>query len=362
MFKQSLRSLFVLAICLYFSGNAGSAFAQSPGVIQFFAGGKMQKGVALVDLANEIVVVGRDGWMRSIDPRDPDNRITRIDEPYEPARAVEMRNGLRAEFGPRFEVRSTKNFLVVQPKGRGDRWPTMFEQSHRSFVAYMKKLGVKVRQGRFPMVAVVLPDERAMYREFKRLDIDVKRVAGLYSGESNRVMTHDGGQLSMIAATVRHEAAHQSAFNTGVHSRVNDTPRWITEGIGQMFEPRAMTKGRGGSQLADRVNRESNVFIKNKYRDRHDTRFSESVMQLISDDTMFENSKQVEEAYAVAWSMMFYLAERNPKVFAKLLNYTSSRPPFKEYSRTRRVKDFEKIVGVDTYEFSKRLSWYLAKL
>jgi hypothetical protein len=201
-----------------------------------------------------------------------------------------------------------------------------------------------------------------MYMEFKKLGIDMKRVAGLYSGESNRVMTHDGGRLSSVAATVRHEAAHQSAFNAGIHSRVNDTPRWITEGVGQMFEPPAMVDAAGVTQLADRINQDSMSVINAKRSDRHDVWLSRTVMQLVSDDTMFANQGQVSEAYAVAWAMMFYLAERQTREFANLLNHTAGRTPFKEYTRTQRLQDFERIVGSDTFEFSKRVGWFLQSM
>jgi len=86
------------------------------------------------------------------------------------------------------------------------------------------------------------------------------------------------------------------------------------------------------------------------------------VMQLVSDDTMFESESKIEEAYHVAWAMMFYLSERKPKAFARLLNHTASRPPFQAYGRTARIKDFERIVGLDTFEFSKRIAWYLKEL
>jgi hypothetical protein len=340
----------------------GIANAQPPAMVEFFASGKLHQGMPLVDLAHEMIVIGRDGWLHSLDPRQPDSQIRALDKRYEPASATELRNQLRAEFGHQFDVLATKNFLVVQPRGRDQRWPRLFEQSHRSFVTYMSRRGVNVRSGRFPMVAVVFPDQSAMYDEFKKLKIDVSRVAGLYSNNSNRVMTHDGGQLSSIAATVRHEAAHQSAFNSGVHSRVNDTPKWITEGIGQMFEPSAMTDTRGASRVADRINRDSTRFMDATYQGRSDVQFSRDVMQLISDDTMFQDDKKVECAYAVSWAMMFYLAERQPKAFAAILNHTASRPPFAVYSRGDRVRDFERIVGVDTFEFSKRISWYLESL
>jgi hypothetical protein len=214
------------------------------------------------------------------------------------------------------------------------------------------------------MVAIVFPDANAMYQAFESENIDVKRVAGLYSGDSNRVMAHDGGQSAQTEATVRHEAAHQSAFNSGIHSRVNDTPRWITEGVGQMFEPSAMTDPRGTTRLADRVNQESLRYLQKNF-DRgagKDTEFSEAVMQLLSDDSMFENQKQIDDAYAISWAMMFYLAERDSDAFAQILNHTATRPPFQSYSRGERLNDFEQFTGLETFEFSKRVSRFLQSL
>ncbi len=56
------------------------------------------------------------GSIRSIHEKSS-SQLDRIDEKYEPASVVELRNELRNEFGPEFEVVATKNFLVVQPKG-----------------------------------------------------------------------------------------------------------------------------------------------------------------------------------------------------------------------------------------------------
>jgi len=226
----------------------------------------------------------------------------------------------------------------------------------------MTKRGVKIRSGSFPMVAIVFPDESGMRHEFDRLDIDIGRVAGLYSVNSNRVMTHDGTRTSSVMATARHEAAHQSAFNSGAHSRINDTPRWITEGIGQMFEPAAMTDPRGATQLADRVNQESLQYLRQKGLATDTERFVQTAKTLVSNDMMFKDEKQINEAYAVAWALMFYLAERHPKAFGKLRNETAGRRPSLTYQRRERIADFERIVGMDIFEFSRKTLRYLESL
>lgn len=357
----SLCQTTTILLLLTFSTQFGNA--QTRGMVEFSAYGKVQKGVLLVDLAHELIILGRDGWIHSLDPRSSDSKWQRLEqEAFTAAPAAEMRNQLRSEFGSDYEVLSTKNFLVVQPRGRGDRWPKLFEQSHRSFIKYMTKRGVKIRSGNFPMVAVVFPDESAMRQEFDRLDIDVGRVAGLYSVNSNRVMTHDGTRTDSVMATVRHEAAHQSAFNSGAHSRINDTPRWISEGIGQMFEPPAMTDPRGATQLADRVNQESLQYLRQQVLATDSGRFLQTTMALVSNDMMFKNEKQIHEAYAVSWALMFYLAERHPKAFGKLLNETAGRRPFQAYETRDRITDFERITGMDTFEFSRKTLRYLEAL
>nr|WP_236696659.1 DUF1570 domain-containing protein [Rhodopirellula islandica] len=333
-----------------------------PGLVEFRIGNKWQSGLHLIESQDESLVIGRDGWLHTISRTEKSESMRSVTGKFLPTTSVELRNQLRAEFGREFEVIATQNFLVVQPRGRGSRWPKMFEQCHRSFVNYMERRGVKVREGRFPMVAVVLPDARAMYDEIARLGIDVSRVAGLYANKCNRVMTHDGGALSSIAATVRHEAAHQSAFNCGVHSRVNDTPSWVTEGIGQMFEPTAMSSGRSGTRLVERVNKDSVRQLRETIDMDDPAEVARWVDRMIRSDDLFRNPTTIHTAYALAWSMMFYLAERDTDAFADILNFTATRPPFETYRSGQRMIDFERVVGSDVRDFSNRLTRFVADL
>lgn len=330
-----------------------------PGMVEFFSFGKVRQGIPLLSTPRETVVLARDGWIHAVDSINGKPSVRPTGKTYRPISTVELRNELRAEYGGRFEVLTTKNFLVVQPVGRGDQWPRLFEQSHQGFVAYMSRRKVTVRKSNFPMVAVVMPDEPAMYAEMERLGVSAQRVAGVYTGRSNRVVTHDDVSRGAARATVRHEAVHQSAYNTGVHSRVGDTPKWISEGVGQMFEPAGMTNARTGSSLADRVNQDSLRVIQKRFKDRG--HYASAVMSLIRDDAMFSDLKRRGDAYAVAWSMMFYLAERQPDRFAELLNHTSNRSPFTDYSAAQRKRDFQRIVG-DPLDFTNRLTRYMTTL
>lgn len=331
------------------------AFGQPSGLVEFRVGDRSQVGLRLAESDRETVIMGRDGWLHAI--RSNSASVRPIAGRYEPISAAELRNELRGEFGQRFEVIATANFLVVQPRGRGQTWPDLFEQSHRAFLDYMRKRGVSLRQGRFPMVAVVFPDSGSMYAEFARQGIDVSRVAGLYSNSSNRVMTHDGGHRSLVAATVRHEAAHQSAFNSGVHSRVNETPKWVSEGIGQMFEPESMSDPRGASRWTDRINQDSMRVLKQDLARHGPASFLEDVADLIRGDDAFHDPSRIERAYAVAWAMMFFLGERQPDRFRDILHFTATRPPFQAYPPGQRLIDFERTIGQDAGGFARQVLW-----
>ncbi|MFU7561556.1 DUF1570 domain-containing protein [Stieleria sp. JC731] len=314
-----------------------------------------------MDFSDEIIILGRDGQLHTV--RSPDkDRIRNIDAVYEPATIMEMRSELQKEFGRDFEVLTTQHFLIVQPRGRGTRWPEMFEQSHRSFVNYMSRRNIKIRRGRFPMVAVVMPDETAMYAEMRKMDINAKRVAGIYARESNRVLTHDGGHLRYIGATVRHEAAHQSAYNYNVHSRIVITPRWVTEGIGQMFEPESMVSGKAGLKIRDRLNLDSMTVLHREYGKDFGSGFSDAVRDLVGTNEMFNNPQTTDKAYAVAWAMMFYMAEREPEAFAKVLAGTNARGTYQPYDRFTRLSDFERWVGTDIDQFASKVSWFLRSM
>ena len=353
------RTFLVIVFC--WSTPLHHIGAAAPGMIEFQLGQDARRGIPIMDFSSELIVLGRDGQLHTLSGQAKES-VRNLKSTYEPATTAEMRSRLQKEFGRNFEVLTTNHFLVVQPRGRGDRWPKMFEKSHRAFVSYMSRRGVKIRRGRFPMVAVVMPDSTAMYTELEKMNVDAKRVAGIYARESNRVITHDGGHQKLIAATLRHEAAHQSAYNYNVHSRVVITPRWVTEGIGQMFEPEAMVGGPSGLKPRDRANLDSMAQIRSRYDGGRSPEFVSAVRDLVGSNEMFNNPKTTADAYAVAWAMMFYLAERDPKHFAKVLAGTSSRGTYQPYDRFARLIDFERWVGSDIDQFAKQVAWFVQSL
>lgn len=306
------------------------------------------------------MILGRDGWLHdTIDGVRP-RVLSEIPGSFRAATAADMRGDLMNEYGRDFEVVATTHYLVVQPVGRGNRWPQLFEGLYREFVRYMEVRGVTIRSGRFPLVAVVMPDQAAMQKEFDRLDIHISRVAGVYHLASNRVIMHDQGHAGYVAETVRHETAHQTAYNVGIHSRVSETPRWVVEGIGGLFEPAAMQSRQASRSIHDRQQPQHAARFARLYED--DAELQRALHTIIADDTMFRDEQQVTNAYSLCWAMMFYLAERQPQAFAHVVQHTGRRAPFRVYSRDQRLDDFEDWTGTDVQAFAKQLKWFMRSL
>jgi hypothetical protein len=210
------------------------------------------------------------------------------------------------------------------------------------------------------MVAVVLPDRTAFHAELDRQKIPHRSIAGIYIANSNRVYTYDSGMSSSTIAVLRHEAAHQSAFNSNIHSRLNETPKWITEGLGMLFESPAMADGRV-SQVWQRTHADAVLRLQSRYDDAHQS-LANDIRRLVSQDAMFDQADEVRDAYSISWLLMFYLCERRPAIFAEYLNHTTSRPPFVTYEQDQRLKDFQAITGQTVDQFAIEAKRFLQSI
>jgi len=365
MIHQALSRL--LIAILWFVGfswsmstSMSTSIASEPSLVEFTNEGRSYVGLSLARSLSTWLILSNDGQLHYLESEAAFRDVKTLDGDFVPASTIELRSSLVREFGPSFEVIATQHFLVVQPRGRGTKWPDTFEQLHRQFTHQLRQRGVNVRKGKFPMVAVVMPDRAMLHAELNRQKLPTANIAGIYIANSNRVYTHDSGNDSSTLPVLRHEAAHQSAFNSNIHSRLNATPKWITEGLGMMFEPAAMADGRSSTVL-QRAQMDALVKLRIRYSDEQNS-LPIDVRRLIADDIMFEHSRDVEHAYNISWLMMFYLSERRPAVFAKYLNLTTSRPPFIEYSKQQRLNDFQSITGQTIDTFASDLTRFVESL
>jgi hypothetical protein len=320
--------------------------------------GQTVEGRALAFDDTKVFLLTRGGQLARVDPRKVSS-FQELPGGFRSYSLAEMRGQLIREFGAGFEVSGAGSYIVVHPVGKRDVWAPRFDELYRSFVHYFSARGWQLDEPPFPLVAVVYPRQADFQREAAREGLTSSSVLGYYSPRTNRILMYDAaerGDWSQNAETIIHEAAHQAAFNAGVHSRFGDSPRWVVEGLGTMFEARGVWQSRAYPQVADRVNRGQLA----AYRSYASRRPQDALARLVSSDRLFSDDDA--GAYAEAWALSFYLCENEPRKYFEYLGRTAGRPPFDDYKSPQRLADFVEIFGSDLVMLDARMQRFLVGL
>lgn len=313
--------------------------------LRLTVGQRLIEGTPLNWSEGQVLLLGRDGRLWDFAPDEA--RDFKKSAPYFKSYSIgEFRAELQRELGQGFELTATGHYLVAHPRGERDRWGQRFEDLYRTFWHYFKARGLALREPEFPLVALVFPTQADFVRYSQR-DGNVPRsgLLGYYSPISNRVALYDtsesGADWSQNAATIIHEATHQTAFNTGVHGRFSYTPRWIAEGLGTLFEAPGVWNWRFKTAAAERINREQLAAFRRQLKSRPPGRLTD----LVCYDRLFD--LDAEAAYAESWAWSYFLMETQAKSLAELLAKTAARPAFAPYGPAERKRDFEAVFGTN---------------
>lgn len=314
---------------------------------------------------NRVIMLGRDGQMWDFDPKTASN-YSQLGTPFRPASQGEMRGELLAEFGKGYDVTGTGSYLVVHPAGTKDQWAGNFEKLYRSFHHYFTARGIQPQRPEFPLVAIVFPTFQAYQQYAAKEGMRVSPgIVGYYSSRTNRValydMTHGNHSNQALwdenMSTVIHEATHQTAFNTGIHSRYAPQPKWLVEGLATMFEAPGVWDSQNHTRFGDRVNKTRMVeFLQfNKSQ-----RPANSLEQFIASDDAFY--KRPSTAYGEGWALVFYLIETRPREFAAYIKTVSQRSGSEDYTKEQRVADFQAAFGRDLDQLESHFLRYISQL
>jgi hypothetical protein len=316
----------------------------SKAMLELRIGKERIEGLPLAWSQSRVYLLARDGRLWDFNPSAA-AEFHKIPGVFSSYSAGAMRSQLQGELGRGYEVTATGRYLVVHPAGQKNLWAERFEELYRSFVHYFSVRGFRVREPEFPLVALVLPDQTSFMRYAADDGREVPaNVLGYYSPVTNRIALYDqqadGSDWRMNAETIVHEATHQTAFNTGIHSRFADQPRWAVEGLAMLFEAQGVFNSRQHPNQRDRINR---VQLDSFRRYQQSGRRPDSLAQLISSDRMFQS--QTQNAYAEAWALSFYLVETQPRKYAEYLQRLAAIPPFQDRTESQRLDDFVAVFG-----------------
>lgn len=361
--KGWMHAAWIGLVLLCLLGHA--ADSAEPLTVSLVLDGTTLEGTAAAWSNSEVLLLSRSGFLHAFAPQEAaDYRV--VSPHFRPFSQSEMRGQLMREFGRQFDVSGTGNYLVVHPAGQRDRWADRFEELYRSFVHYFSVRGLRPAQPAFPLVAVVLPSHEA-FVEYVRAGGNAvpPGVIGFYSPRSNRVLLYDAAQGDEADAlwqqntvTIIHEATHQMAFNTRIHSRLALPPRWVGEGLAMLFEAPGVCDPQRYRLAADRINAERLT----QFREfQQSGRPAGTVQRLIQDsDRLFATAPAA--AYPESWALTYFLSETESAKYLDYLARTAAREPLKKYSAAEQLKEFTDVFGTDLKLLEARYLRYVSQL
>lgn len=302
-------------------------------------------------------LLGRSGKLSSLSIRKVTS-FTERKERFQAESQVEIKTQLQAELGKNFETRTTQHYIVAAPHGFADEYAGLFEQIYREFVTSFRTRGLELAEPEFPLMAIVFPNQSqfATYCRSERVNV-VPGLVGCYLSESNRVAAYLRPNSRDVDATLIHEATHQVAFNTGLHSRLGDQPKWVVEGLATVFEVEGMRSRQSGASAASRINIDRFNWFKNYVKTR---RPPKALKLFVSENQLFDVATL--DAYSEAWALSFYLIETRPVDYAKYLKHLALLGPFKDYDSATRLNDFSHAFGSDLDEFETAYLRYMQRV
>ena len=325
--------------------------------------GKTLEGAPLNWTDGRVHLLGRDGYLWEFAPHEAKN-YEKTSTTFQSLTAGETRARLLAELGGQYEVSGAGAYLVAHRAGERDQWAARFDELYRSFMQYFAARGFRPRTPQFPLVAIVFPTQQEFLHYARQSGSPAgPGVLGYYSPVTNRVLLFDvtAGRAGdpnwfVNAETIIHEAVHQTAFNTGVHGRFTQPPRWAVEGLGTMFEAPGMWNSRHFPEQSQRINRGR----LDDFRRIAPSLPKGYLADLVASDRIFQRSPGA--AYAQAWALTFFLAEQEKSNYGRYLAQTAQIEPFGEYSDADRLRDFTAAFGSDFTMLEARLLRFINSL
>jgi len=356
--------LFGVTLLIVLGGPATYVGAADGVTIRLALEGVSLEGTPVAWNSSQVLLLARNGYLLHFSPEEA-REYRQVSPHFRPWSPSQMRGQLQREFGRGFEVSGTGNYLVVHPAGQKDRWAQRFEDLYRAFVHYFSVRGMRPTSPQFPLVAIVFHSQRAFLEYGRQIGGNISPgILGYYSPVTNRIILYDvtQGRASdknwhVNAETIIHEATHQIAFNTGLHSRLAAPPRWVGEGLAMLFEAPGIWNPRHHPHLQDRVNR-YRLQVFRRYASQRPRGF---LPQFISQsDQEFARTPGI--SYAEAWALSFFLAEKEPAQYMKFLARTAAREPLVQYDRATQRAEFVDVFGQDLNMLEARYLRFLTQL
>lgn len=327
----------------------------------------------------------RDGKLRILTRAEVATRTIQ-DSPLPPMTNKQLGEALLAELPEGFKIHTTDDYVIAYQTGKAyAKWIGNLYQGplNRGFKNFWGKSSfrLKVEKPKFPLVAVIFASREQYAAQVQReLGVEVGGMVAYYNLHTNRVMMYDltsdrrhGGipaqnqrdidnilltpQGIWMVTTIIHEGTHQLMFNSGLQTRLADTPLWLNEGIAMYFEP-PNPNARQGWRVPGRTN-----YLRLGVLRKNEARAANSLETLIANDDRMQTDGEVTlVAYAESWALVHFLINRKPRQFGQYLKFLSQKQPQQAPEPGQRLADFKKFFGDDLLKLDKQFIAYVNRL
>jgi hypothetical protein len=316
-----------------------------------------------------------------------------LEAPFRPETVVEARDRLRREAPRGMEVAAKGRYVVCAPVGQAAAYAALLDEVYNSFWRHFSRRNFGLQPPEFPLTATVFAN-REQFVAHARQDYPhlPANLQGYYHRRTNRITLYAESPLTASRLrgddatereaarsmdrglspppatlpasidagardTLIHEATHQLAFNLGLHSRLAETPRWITEGLAMLLEEDSRRDDTGGRNPSERINRSRYIWFRNYLQQR---RPAKSLVPLLERDEPL--SAAPLDFYSEAWALSFYLAETRPSEYARYLRGVAARDPLRPYPPEERLADFQAAFSRDLDHFEGQYLRFLKQI
>ncbi len=292
---------------------------------------------------------------------------------------------LLAELPNGFQIHTTRHYVIAYETDRSyAKWiGNLYEgKLKKSFQRFWKnrKFRIKTQEPDFPLAAIIFSNRQSYSAWVQReLGKPPEDMVAYYNLMTNRVamydMTADQGNgqhapkrdLDLVlrdprsvrmVSTIIHEGTHQLMFNTGLQTRLADTPYWLNEGIAMFFETPDLQKKQGW-RGPGQTNFERLGDILRYARHRP----IDSIETLIATDRRLQSGGEESAwAYAESWAMVHFLINRKPAAFTRYLTHLAEKKRLVADEPETRIADFKKFFGEDLSQLDTEFLGYVKEL
>lgn len=402
-----------LLLCLCFVGVAEAGYP----VVEMTVGTATYEGRILAADKFTCWLAQQDGQVRRLSLGEVSSFRNRPGD-FKPFTASQLRQTLREDLESgngrktAIEIEVIGSHVVAASPGRAHKYCQLLDATSRAFNGYTGRRSLPVKRIEFPLAAIIFPSWE-QFRIYAEAD-GVKpssSLRGYYNPLTNRIALYDGTppstallapgatagpdylsvkrleKPSQLAApfhveqsdatcpvsqvlgshfaalsgadltdTLVHEAIHQLAFNTGLHNRFGEEPRWLVEGFAMVLESESNLQDNRSENAGDRVDLERYLTFQQSVSKRS----KGALASLIGSEEMFLTNPL--GAYAEAWALSFFLTETRSSRYADYLKRLARRDRLSAYSTADRIKDFQEAFGADVPSIDAQLVRYISEL